>query len=296
VWVVVPVHNRIDYTLPFLASVQDQDYPYTMTVLVDDGSTDDTAKTVASMFPECVVLPGDGSLWWAGATNLALDWVLERAADGDCVLTMNNDTVIEPDFVRKMVDAWGEWPRSLVGAVVADMGDRSVVDDAGVCIDWPTAKYVSPTFDERDMAEVNVLSGRGMLVPVGAFRECGLFDARALPQYGADYEFSARCARHGFELLVTRQAVVYSALRETGTSTRYHLLSWPEFVGSFFSRRSANNLLYRWRFVQRACPAHWVVSCILWDTARVVGGGLRDMIRRRSWPGGSSTRGGDHDV
>jgi GT2 family glycosyltransferase len=272
-----------------LTSIESQDYSNLTTVLVDDGSTDGTADVVGSRHPDCIVLQGDGSLWWAGATNVAVGWVLERAAEGDCILTMNNDTVVDPDFVRRMVDAWCERPHSLIGAVVADMADRSVLDDTGVCIRWPTAKYVAPVFNDRGLARVDVLSGRGMLVPARAFRECGLFDARALPQYGADYEFSARCARHGFGLFVTRRVVVYSALGETGTSTRYHALSWPRFAASFFSRRSASNLLYRWRFLSRACPRRWLATCILSDTARVVGGGVRDMIQQRLL----ARRGGD---
>ena len=63
---------------------------------------------------------------------------------------------------------------------------------------------------------MSVLSGRGTLIPVEAFRRVGLYDQERLPHYGADWEFSRRAQRAGFELLLDYRARVFSREGATG--------------------------------------------------------------------------------
>jgi hypothetical protein len=54
------------------------------------------------------------------------------------------------------------------------------------------------------------------------------------------------------------------------------------FASGFTSRRSANNLLYRWRYARAVCPPRCLLSYVALDTARVVVGSFgRQVLLRR---------------
>ena len=49
VHVVIPVHNRLDHTVACLRDLSGQDWTNLMTIVVDDGSTDQTAEALARL-------------------------------------------------------------------------------------------------------------------------------------------------------------------------------------------------------------------------------------------------------
>lgn len=81
VFVVIPVHNRLSFTRACLESLREQSFRDFTIVVVDDGSTDGTYATLAEEYPEVTLLWGDGDLWWTGAMNRALGWVLPKPID-----------------------------------------------------------------------------------------------------------------------------------------------------------------------------------------------------------------------
>lgn len=292
VYVVMAVRNRLALTHACLESLSVQSYPAVRVVVVDDRSSDGTPDAIAVEFPEAVVLRGNGELWWTGATALGVEWVLERCDADDCILTLNNDTTVAPDYIETLMRVLREaGGRALVGSVALDSRDRDTISDGGPHLNWLTAKGGSYN-SGLSLAEIvstgvtathpDVLAGRGTLIPTQCFRSIGNFNASALPHYAADYEFSARAARAGYALLMSYEAPVYSVVDATGVSTRRGPLPWRDFFAMFFSRRSPACLLYRWRFGRLAAPMWLRPAFLVADTARVLGGGLRDQLRGRS--------------
>lgn len=83
--------------------------------------------------------------------------------------------------------------------------------DAGVHINWLTGKYANMAEGRqyKDILaagslihQVDVLPGRGTLIPIEVFQKIGLYDFKRLPHYGADYEFSRRANMYGYKLLI----------------------------------------------------------------------------------------------
>jgi len=291
VFVVIPVHNRRDLTLKCLYSLSLQTHPAILTIVVDDGSTDGTAEAISKDFPATIVLRGDGNLWWAGATNLGVKYVLGRAKRGDYILTLNNDTEVSPDYLSILADAANSHPQCLIGSVAVTSEDHQTIADGGVRIDWRTAKftrlsrgkrYDSAIQENKSLVPVDVLSGRGTLIPVEVFRHIGPYDEVRLPHYGADYEFSHRAKKNGYELFVHYGAVVNSDVSATGLNNENRMLSWKELGKSFFSIRSPNSIRYRWNFARLTCPPLMLPSFFLFDMGRVVIGALRNSMATKS--------------
>jgi GT2 family glycosyltransferase/glycosyltransferase involved in cell wall biosynthesis len=223
--VVVPVYNKLPLTLRFLASFQEVDYPNFTLFLIDDGSTDGTVKEVGGRYSEVVVLKGDGQLWWSGGTNLGVRHALQ--AGYDFVLTINNDTVVRPDFLSKLVATAQAHPHSIVGARINYLDQPRKIWAIGAYAHWHrkvvlqcgchggAEEEVVPQLNNP--CPVEMLTGCGTLVPAGCYREIGLYDESWCPQYHADSEFVLRARKHGYQALVDLEALVWNDVGNTST-------------------------------------------------------------------------------
>jgi GT2 family glycosyltransferase len=287
VYVVIPVRNRAQQTLGCLRALSQQTYHSSRIIVVDDGSSDATADRVRTGFPSTVVLLGDGNLWWTGATNLGLRFALEHAGKQAFILLLNNDITLEPDFLEVIVQFAIQHPRTLVGSVALSDDDKSTIVDGGVKINWRSAKYTALLAGENYQAllkqgleaeAVDVLTGRGTLVPIEVFRKIGLYDQRRLPHYGADYEFSIRAKRAGFHLLVDYRSVALVNVKSTGIRNEEGAIRWGDLGKGYFSRRSPYSFRYRWNFARLVCPKPLLPTFLVLDTARVLLGPIRNQF------------------
>ena len=286
--VVIPVHNRLQFTVACLDSLRDQISRDFRTVVVDDGSTDGTAEVLATDYPEVTVLAGDGQLWWTGATNAGVRMALGDADDDDFILTLNNDTVVPPAHLAQLVTAARQEPDALIGSLIVSDIDGGTIVDGGVLVAWFTAKYRTQNegSDYRSLdpavprlLPADVLSGCGTLIPARLFRRVGLYDERRLPHYAADYELSRRAARAGYKLLVCYDAPLLRRAAATGTHALVGTLGLRDFGRTFWSRRSANSLFFRLRYARLACPRAALPTYVACDAARVLYGSVRRRAR-----------------
>src|SRR5688500_5908343 len=116
--IVIPVHNRKNFTRDCLTSLKNQTLQADEIIVVDDGSTDGTREMLQRDFPDVTTLAGNGNLFWTAAINMGIKHVLRNGSE--FILTLNNDTIAAPDFVEKMMAAAIANPRSLLGALDID--------------------------------------------------------------------------------------------------------------------------------------------------------------------------------
>jgi len=210
--VVVPVHNRRALTDRFLRSFAEVEYANYKIFIIDDGSTDGTSQWLAEEHPDVVVLAGNGDLWWTGATNLGVQHALANRFD--FVLTINNDALVRPDFLSRLVHSAVEHPRAIVGCRLHDSLQPDRIWALGGEVRWrdgrPFHIHKPQTIDSDErLRAVDILPGCGVLIPADCLREIGLFDAERYPHYHADSEFTWRAKRAGYQILVDTQAIVW---------------------------------------------------------------------------------------
>ncbi len=258
--VVVPVYNKLPLTLRFLESFAAVTYTDHELVVVDDHSADGTGEHLRRHFPHVHVLEGNGELWWAGGTNKGVRWALQQRFD--YVLTINNDTLVDPDFLGHLVETAEANPHSLVGSRIHFLDEPSRVWSVGGFTNWGPGFILNlceHSAHEDDLlarrkknpAVVQLLTGCGTLVPADCYRQAGLYDERMCPQYHADSEFTLRAARHSWRILVDLRAVVYNDVPNTCT------------VKSLVQKRSP----WYWRpllaFHLRYCPPRYRLKSLL---------------------------------
>jgi len=96
--VIIPTYNRATLVGRAIKSALEQTYPNKQIIVVDDGSSDDTAKVVSGYPDVKYVYRPNGGQAAARTTGLAV-------ATGEYIASLDSDDAWEPDLLEKCVDA-----------------------------------------------------------------------------------------------------------------------------------------------------------------------------------------------
>jgi N-acetylglucosaminyl-diphospho-decaprenol L-rhamnosyltransferase len=276
IYIVVPVFNRKFYTKRFLECMRKQTFRNFEIIVVDDGSTDGTAEMISAEFREVKLLRGDGNLWWTGAINIGIRYVMLRALAADAILIINDDLEVEPDYLEHLDGLWKSMPRTLIGSVTVDIRNPEVVYEGGFIVNWWTAKLTVlnrgeklSKFDTEYQVDVSFLSGRGTLIPVQVFHDVGLYDDRHFQQCG-DTELPVRAKKAGYCLVVSYSIIVkihQIASSDINISNHYSMKDLKRY---FFNVKSDCRLKYRFFFgLKTARNPLQCLSFLIFDLCRV---------------------------
>lgn len=194
VTVIVPCLNQAHYLRAALNSVACQTYPSVETIVVDDGSTDDTAQVAASAGAMVFRQPNRGV---SAARNHGL-----QAADGDYVLFLDADDELVPDAVRSGVEILERDPGASMVARCC-----SLIDSSGSLL---VTSFQPPESDDLygEWLRRNLAWTPGAVL----FRRKPLLDIGGFPLDlgpAADYSVYLTLARSGRVLFENRPVVRY---------------------------------------------------------------------------------------
>ncbi|MDD1719681.1 MAG: glycosyltransferase family 2 protein [Methanoregulaceae archaeon] len=96
--IIVVNYNGKRYLTDCFAALQEQTFRDFEVILVDNASSDGSAEFVGSNFPWVILVRNQENRGYAGGVNTGI-----RAAGGEFILTLNNDTIPERDFVERLV-------------------------------------------------------------------------------------------------------------------------------------------------------------------------------------------------
>ena len=91
--------NNWQDTVQCLESLSQIDYPNYQIVVVDNGSTDDSVLQLKQIFNGISLFETERNLGFSGGVNFGI----EQAKTSDLILLLNNDTLVEKDFLTGLV-------------------------------------------------------------------------------------------------------------------------------------------------------------------------------------------------
>lgn len=211
--IVTPIFNRISGLQRFFDSVGRITYPNYTLVIVDDGSTDGSEEYIREHNPRAVLLKGDGNLWWAGSTNMGIEWAQQH--DFDYVLTYNDDQICDPEFLTKLIAGTQQYTRAILASHVYYLNDPKRLVSGGIRIDQRTRHTYGVNNEEVIYAlmppyEVDCVPGYAVLIPMEVIREAGPFDNKRFPQTHMELEFCLRIKVHGFRIVVIPDSIIWN--------------------------------------------------------------------------------------
>ncbi len=179
--VLVPAHNEQASVGATLVSLFEQSRPPERVIVVADNCSDDTAQ-IARRHGAEVVETIDNTEKKAGALNQVLPEVLDDLGDNDCVMVVDADTVLDPEFLAAAVQRLTD-DRAIMSIGGLFYGD----DTGGLLAQFQRNEYVRYSRElERRRGRVYVLTGTASIFRSAALRRVANSRGSLLPGVRGD--------------------------------------------------------------------------------------------------------------
>ena len=175
--VVIPNYNGLAFYRDCLLALREQTRMPDRIVVIDNGSTDQSAEAIEREFPEVELLRLETNTGFCGAVNAGII----ASYDMDYVILLNNDTKADPRFVEELLTAIMKNDKIFsCQAKMLSMADPSLIDDAGdyyCAFGWAFARGKGRPADRYEKTVPLFFSCAGAAIySVKILREIGKFD------------------------------------------------------------------------------------------------------------------------
>ena len=245
--------NRREDTLDVLDSLQRNDYPNHRDIVLDNGSRDSSVEAIQSAFPRTQVIELKKNLGYAGNNNIGIQAALEQGADW--VLVLNEDTILAPDCLSRLVDTSEADPRiGILGPMVYHHNDPAVIQSAGGRMgdDWQAWHLGQNEQDTGQFGAPHVvewISGCAMMVRRSLIEQVGALDERFF-YYFEETEWCLRAREQGWLIMHVPQAKIW----HKGVQVNYQ----PSPNVTYYSTRNRFLMLSKHNAPARAWAIAWL--------------------------------------
>ena len=197
-----------ELTSECINSLERSQYSRLRILLIDNGSSDGSGERLHARFPTIPYLQMGQNLGYGVANNRGIEWALAHGAD--YVLVVNNDAVVLPGAIGRLVDAANsEEDVAIVAPFIGYHddpetgwyagGDFSLLRGLGV------HRVACPVEGLTKPEEISFATGCVCLISARAIRDVGAF-AEDFSAYVEDAEFCVRLRRAGYRILFEPRA------------------------------------------------------------------------------------------
>jgi GT2 family glycosyltransferase len=213
VFTVIPNWNLKHDLSECLDSLRSATYPAHKIVVVDNGSTDGSLELVRERYPDVHLIALPENRGYAGALNVGIEYALAQGAQ--FVFALNNDTVVPPQTLSRLVDV-AETDRTIGVATpkifyhatperLFGLGDRQYSF-------WPLPVAIGYKQHDRPrfsgVMDFDYVTGCAMLIQAEVFRQIGLFDISYFMYY-EDSDFCRRIRDGNYRIVCVGDAILY---------------------------------------------------------------------------------------
>lgn len=196
-----------------------RDAPSFETLVIDNGSADDSVKLLQTQYPQVRIVETGRNLGFAGGNNAC-----RGHAHGEWLVFLNNDTVPEPEWLSRLWQAGQTHPEcALITSRLVFMHDVSIVDSAGdgYLRAGGAFKHGHGAAAAAFAASREVFGacGGAFMIRREAFEALGGFDERFFMIY-EDVDLSYRARLRGLRVWYAADAIVrHAGSGSIGTAT-----------------------------------------------------------------------------
>ncbi|NCC53720.1 MAG: glycosyltransferase family 2 protein [Spartobacteria bacterium] len=210
VWAVTLGFNNAQDTIECLQSLRQSDYPNLRLLMVDNASNDNTVERVMNELSDVDVVRMSENVGFARGFNTAMTYALEHGAD--YVFMINNDTIVDPPLIARLVAAGRADPKAgVLTPKIYYYDHKDTVWSAGsryrkcppVIV---IQKGKHPDRGEFDhLRDLEFVTTCALAFPRAFLEEQGLLDANFF-FFSEDYDLSIRARQAGYALRFVPEA------------------------------------------------------------------------------------------
>lgn len=243
VYIIIPIHNGLKYTINCLKNLEYLEYKNYKTIVIDDGSTDNSKKYIINKYPKIKILEGSGNLWWTGSVEIGVEYAINRGCEYICLL--NNDNTFENDFLKQLVTTSIQFNIPMVCSKVVDLKDCKRIIYTGGRINFFGSRMPINEINKGQYCDFT--GGMGVLIRKDVLKKIK-FDSKTFPHYAGDTDFFLRAKKAGYKLYYQPKSLIYSNKEQTGLTIDGTL---SNFIKVLIERKSYLNLRKNIKFYYR---------------------------------------------
>lgn len=225
--VIVVTWNGLHVLKDCVAALRAQTLPHAL-IVVDNGSHDGTVAWLHEYAPNAQVIALPHNLGFAGGNNVGL-----RAATGEYLVLLNNDTIAAPDFLEHLVAPFARDERiGSTAGVLVFAHKPELIASAGISVGRDGLHrdlFMLQPVDTLPAAPIEIFgaSGGAVCYRRAALEDVGLLDERYF-NYLEDADLAWRLQLRGWRCRLAPRARVrhvYSATSGQGSPFKQRLLA-----------------------------------------------------------------------
>ena len=201
-------------TLECLSSLAQVKYFNYETIVVDNGSTDDSVSAIQEQFPNVTLLLSKENLGFAGGNNIGIRHALQQGAEG--ILLLNNDTIVDPSLLTAFATAAKKEPSvGILGAKLYSYADKGRFDHFGGMWNAARANFdlVGKDLLEKDSSfekatPIDYVCGAALFAKREVFNAIGMLEPRFFLLW-EESDFCFRARKAGFSTQLCPAAKVW---------------------------------------------------------------------------------------
>ncbi|HWB26329.1 MAG TPA: glycosyltransferase family 2 protein [Chitinophagaceae bacterium] len=181
-------------------------------IVVDNGSIENYVPQWEAAYPEFIFIRSETNLGFAGGNNVGI-----KAAKGDCLFLVNNDTEFTHNLVEILVNTLEEHPATaIVSPKIHYFTDKEMIQYAGFTkMNFFTCRNSCIGQFEKDSGQYNNASGptafahgAAMLIRTSALKKAGLM-AENFFLYYEEMDWCESFKRAGYTIEVNMHALIF---------------------------------------------------------------------------------------
>ncbi len=184
---VIPNWNRKDDLREAIQAIQAQTYPILEIIIVDNNSSDGTREMIKSEFPEVNFIQSPHNIV-IQALNIGA-----KTASGDIILHQDNDGVLPPDAVERMIPVFATDPR------IAVVHCKNLYYDSGEVFD-PYRWFTREEHASDGIFDVPSFHGNGAMMRRDVLEEVDYIEPE-IALYQFERNISAKAIDHGYRIV-----------------------------------------------------------------------------------------------
>lgn len=233
IFIILPTFNRSKITNIFADCLLEQKFKNYHLILVDDGSADDTVKSIKEKIKNITVIMGDGNLWWAGAVQQGINWLRHNIKDlSKIVLIANDDISFGENYLENAMKIINKKNINLVSGY-----ENSKKINPFFCLNDNNGKFIS---ENQKNYHPNCFAMNAVFFKLDFLMDIGNFHVRSLPHYLADIEYSYRAIKKGYKFIQDESVKVKWNIESTGIH-EINNLTFKNFIKVVFSKKYSSN-------------------------------------------------------
>ena len=220
--IIVLTWENYEETADCLDSLRSVEYDNYRVIVVDNGSEDGSVSRLRQEHGWCDFLVNDENIGFAGGNNVGISYALD--AGTDYVLLLNDDTLVQSDFLAPLVDTMQRYDGvAAVGGVNLLPGSGRIHNAGYVFHPWLAAKgelLREPVSDEP--YPVDFVQSCLILLNPEFLEEIGLLNEQYFIGMD-DVDLAWKARAKGWKVLVTPDSRIHHRVGETASSSPFSI-------------------------------------------------------------------------